>query len=34
MSAVKGLKLSAHGLPEYRAGQARLAALFARALNR
>lgn len=33
MSAVKGLKLSARSLPEYRAGQARLAALFARALD-
>lgn len=33
MSAVKGLKLSARSLPDYRAGQARLAALFARALD-
>lgn len=33
MSAVKGLKLSARGLDDYRAGQARLAALFARALD-
>ena len=32
IAAVKGLKLSARSLPEYRAGQARLAALFARAL--
>lgn len=32
MSAVKGLKTTARSLPDYRAGQARLAALFARAL--
>lgn len=32
MTAVKGLKTSARGMEEYRAGQARLAALFARAL--
>lgn len=32
MTAIKGLKTSARGMAEYRAGQARLAALFARAL--
>jgi AcrR family transcriptional regulator len=32
IAAVKGLKTSARSLPHYRAGQARLAALFARAL--
>jgi AcrR family transcriptional regulator len=32
IAAVKGLKTSARSLPDYRAGQARLAALFARAL--
>lgn len=32
MAAVKGLKLSARSLEDYRAGQARLARLFARAL--
>ena len=33
IAAVKGLKTSARSLPDYRAGQARLAALFARALT-
>lgn len=33
ITAVKGLKTSARDLEEYRAGQARLAALFARALG-
>ena len=32
VAAVKGLKTTARSMPEYRAGQARLAALFARAL--
>ncbi|NBE07510.1 TetR/AcrR family transcriptional regulator [Paragemmobacter ruber] len=32
IAAVKGLKTSARSMPDYRAGQARLAALFARAL--
>lgn len=32
MTAIKGLKTSVRGMDDYRAGQARLAALFARAL--